>query len=207
MRRTSPRAERWDTVVPLDQDGVVATRRYGTIVKHLTDDPATAVELAQRLDDDVMVHLAAALADETRRRAVDQGDQQSVIDQAFDHGFGRDGMGVLPYLEGPFIVCPGAMVSKRKGSHTCRFVSVDDVWIWDSHELIHEQKRSSPGAEDGFRAVALLAPVEGMQLDVVSGRLRSGQHQVDLVVSFVVRKGDLIEVSQRNVAVMRSHAS
>lgn len=174
-------------------------------MRHLSDDPATAVELAQKLDDDVLHHLAAALGDETRRRAVEQGDQQAVIDQAFEHGFGRDGLGVNPYLEGPFVVCPGAMVSKRKANHTCRFVSVDDVWIWDSHELLIEEKRSSPGVHDGFRAVALLAPVEGTELDVVSGRLRSGQHQVDLVVSYVVRKGELVEVSQRNVAAMRSH--
>lgn len=185
----------------------MASRRYGTIVRHLTEDPVAAVELAARLDNDVLVHLAAALGDETRRRAIDQGDQQAIIDQGFDHAFGRDGLGVLPYLEGPFIVCPGAMVSKRKGNHMCRFVSVNDVWIWDSHELLHEEKRSSPGVHDGFRAVALLTPVEGLELDVVSGRLRSGQHQVDLVVSFVVRKGELVEVSQRNVAAMRSHAS
>lgn len=181
-------------------------RRYGTIVRHLTDDPATAVELVERLGDDVLVHLAAAVGDETRRRAMDQGDQQAIIDQAFEDGFGRDGLGVLPYGEGPFIVCPGAMVSKRKGNHTCRFVSVNDVWIWDSHELLHEEKRSSPGIHDGFRAVALLSAVEGMQLDVVSGRLRSGRHNVEVVVSFVVRKGELIEVSQRNVAAMRAHA-
>ena len=185
----------------------MATRRYGTIVRHLTEDPTAAVELAERLDDDVLTHLAAALGDETRRRAIAQGDQQAIIDQAFEHAFGRDGLGVFPYVEGPVIVCPGAMVSKRKGSHTCRFVSVNDVWIWDSRELLHEEKRSSPGAHDGFRAVALLSPVEGTELDVVSGRLRSGQHQVDLVVSFVVRKGELVEVSQRNVAAMRSHAS
>lgn len=185
----------------------MASRRYGTIVRHLTDDPETAVELVQRLDDDVLVHLGAAISDETRRRAVEQGDQQAIIDAAFDHGFGRDGLGVLPYREGPFIVCPGAMVSKRKGNHTCRFVSVNDTWIWDCFELVHEEKRSSPGADDGFRAVALLTPTEGLALDVVSGRLRSGQHQVDLVVSFVVRKGELEEVSQRNVAAMRAHAS
>lgn len=183
----------------------MVTRRYGTIVRHLTDDPVTAVELAQRLDDDVLAHLAAALGDETRRRAVEQGDEQAIIDQGFEHGFGSDGLGVLPYREGPYVVCPGAMVSKRKGSHTCRFVSVNDVWIWDSHELIREEKRSSPGAHDGFRAVALLAPTEGLNLDVVSGRQRSGQHQVDLVVSYVIRKGELVEVSQRNVAAMRSH--
>lgn len=182
-------------------------RRYGTIVRHLTEVPEAAVELAAKLDNDVLVHLASALYDETRRRAVEQGDQQAVIDAAFEQAFGRDGLGVLPYLEGPFIICPGAMVSKRRGSHTCRFVSVNDVWIWDAHELIHEEKRSNPGTHDGFRAVALLAPTEGLELDVVSGQQRQGQHQVDLVVSYVVRRGQLVEVSQRDVAAARAHAN
>jgi len=181
----------------------MATRRYGTIVKHLTDDPATAVELAAKLDDEVLMHLAAALGDETRRRSINDGDQQAIIDAAFEHAFGRDGLGCQPYREGPFIVCPGAIVSKRRGAHTCRFVSVNDVWIWDSYELIHEEKRSAPGTDDGFRAVALLSPTEGLNLDLVSGKQRSGQHQVDTVVSFVVKRGELVEVSQRNVAKMR----
>ena len=176
-------------------------------MRHLTDVPIAAEELARKLDDTTLNHVAAAIADEVRRRAIDAGDQQSVIDAAFEESFGRDGLGVLPYLEGPFIVCPGAMVSKRRGSHTCRFVSVNDVWIWDSHELIHEEKRSSPGPHDGFRAVALLAPTEGLELDVVSGRQRQGQHQVDMVVSYVVRKGELLEVSQRDVAAARAHAN
>jgi hypothetical protein len=33
----------------------------------------------------------------------------------------------------------------------------------------------------------------------VSGRARGGQHSVDHVVSYEVRGGDLVEVSQRNV--------
>ena len=36
-------------------------------------------------------------------------------------------------------------------------------------------------------------------LDVVSGRQRSGQHSVEHVVSYEVRGGELVEVSQRNV--------
>ena len=55
----------------------MAKRRYGTIVNHLTDDPDTAVELAGKLGDDVLFHLAAAIADEQRRRAVDAGDEDA----------------------------------------------------------------------------------------------------------------------------------
>lgn len=183
----------------------MAARRYGTIVSHLTNDPDTAVELASKLSDDVLAHLAAAIRDETRQRAVRAGDQQAILDAAFEEAFGRDGMGALPWIEGPFVVCPGSIVSKRRGSHTCRFASVNDTWIWDSHELIHEEKRSTPGPDDGFRAIGLLAIVEGTEIDVVSGRARRGQHQVDRVVSYVISRGDLVEVSQRDVAAARRH--
>lgn len=178
----------------------MATRRYGTIVRHLTEDPETAAELAAKLPEDVLHHLAAALRDEAGKRAIASGDQAAIIAEAFESGFGRDGLGVPPWIEGSLIVCPGGLVAKSRTNHRCRFVSVDDVWIWESIDLVHEEKRSSPGTDDGFRAVALLPVVDGMGLDVVSGRARAGQHSVDRVVSYEVRKGELIEISQRRVS-------
>ena len=73
------------------------------------------------------------------------------------------------------------------------------MWIWDSHELIREETQSHPGRDEGFKAVALLPLTEGMELDVVTGRARGGQHSVERVVSFEVRRGALVEVSQRTV--------
>ncbi len=185
--------------------GDVARRQYSTIIQHLTNDPDTAVELVGRLDDDVLSHVGAAVNGEIRRRAIAAGDQQAIIDDAFQSAFGRDGLGSMPWKQGRLLVCPGAIVSKSRSSHTCRFVSVNDVWIWDSHELIIEEKQSNPGPHDGFRAVGLLPLVEGLSLDVVSGRLRGGQHQVTHVTSFQVRNGELIEVSQRSVGRPANH--
>ena len=127
------------------------------------------------------------------------GSASAAIADGFETGFGRDGLAVLPWISGPYIVCPGGLVGRNRASHRCRFVSVDDTWVWDSNELIQGDKRSSPGADEGFRAVALIAIVEGTRLDVVSGRLKSGQHRVERVVSYEVRTGDLVEVSQRSV--------
>ena len=42
--------------------------------------------------------------------------------------------------------------------------------------------------------------VDGTELDVVTGKARSGQHSVDHVISYEIRRGELVEVSQRNVA-------
>jgi len=178
----------------------MAARRYATIIKHLTDDPDTAVELAAKLNDEVLDHLSEALRDESRNRAIKSGDHSALVDEAFEQGFGRDGLGVDPWIHDRVIVCPGGLAAKSRTNHRCRFVSVDEVWIWDSMELIHEEKRSNPGRDEGFRAVALLPVIEGMVLDVVTGRARGGQHSVENATSYRVSRGRLVEVAHRSVS-------
>ena len=175
-------------------------RRYGTILRHLRDEPATASELAEKMSDELLLHVGQAISDEQRRRALASGDQATVIAHGFDNGFGRDGLAVPPWIEAGFVVCPGGLVQRNPANHRCAFVSVNDVWVWESSELVHEEKRSTPGKYDGFRAVALLPLLEGMELDFVRGKMRSGQHSAEQVISYALRRGTLVEVSQRNLA-------
>ncbi len=161
--------------------------------------PDDVVRSVKALSDDDLHHLAEVVRQVQIERAIDNGDHDAIITAGFESGFGRNGLGVLPWEEGSVIVCPGGMVSKSKTSHRCRFVSVDDVWVWESGLLLREDKRSSPGAVEGFRAVALVSLVDGTELDVVTGRARSTQHSVDHVVSYEVRGGELVEVGQRRI--------
>ena len=170
------------------------------VAERLVDDIDAATALASVLPDDTLRHLAAAIRDEVRGRARASGDHDAIIEEAFEQAFGRDGLGSSPWVSGDVIVCPGSIVAKNRSSHRCRFVSVDDVWIWDSQELIREEKQSHPGRDEGFKAVALLPLVEGLALDLVTGRARSGQHSVERVVSYEVRRGELVEVSSRVVS-------
>jgi hypothetical protein len=163
-------------------------------------DPARLIDDLRDMTSDELHTVAEAVRQVQVERAIDHSDHDAIIARAFEIGFGRDGLGLLPWVEGDVIVCPGGLVSKSRTSHRCRFVSVDDVWVWDSGLLMREDKRSSPGAADGFRAIALLPVVDGIELDVVSGRARSGGHSVEHVVSYEVREGELVEVSQRDVA-------
>lgn len=174
-------------------------RRVNAAARVLNENPEDAVRVFQRCTDAELANLGEVVRQVQRERAVARGDLDDIISAAFDSGFGSDGLGVLPWREGNVIVCPGGIISKSRSSHRCRFVSVDDTWIWDSGELIREDKRSSPGPLDGFRAIALLPVVNGLTLDVVSGRARGGQHSVDRVVSFEIRSGELVEISQRAV--------
>ena len=184
--------------------GPASTRRIGAAAK-LLGLPDEVLRVLGRLDDDQLTNLAAAARQEQARRAVERGDLDEIIAQAFETGFGNDGLAHLPWVEGTVVVCPGGLVWSSRTSHTCRFVNVDDTWVWDSHDLIREDKRSTPGSRDGFRAVALLPVLERMALDVVSGRARQGQHSVDRVVSFEVRSGELVEVAQRDLSRRSMH--
>lgn len=168
-------------------------------------DPEELVASVRSLSDGELHDLAEVVRQVQVERAVDAGDHDAIIAAAFESGFGRDGLGVAPWVEGAVIVCPGGLIAKSRSSHRCRFVSVDDVWVWDSGLLLREDKRSTPGTADGFRAVALVPVIDGTALDVVSGRARGGQHAVDHVVSYEVRGGRLIEVSQRSVAPAGMH--
>lgn len=161
--------------------------------------PEEVIAALREMSADELHHVAEAVRQVQIERAITSGDHDAIIARAFEIGFGRDGLGVLPWIEGDIVVCPGALVSKSRSSHRCRFVSVDDVWVWDAGPLLREDKRSSPGTDDGFRAIALIPLVDGTELDVVSGRARSGSHAVDHVVSFEIREGDLFEVSQRDI--------
>lgn len=161
---------------------------------------ARLVESLRSMSAGDLHQVAEAVRQVQIERAVGAGDHDAIIARAFEIGFGRDGLGVLPWIEGDVVVCPGGLVSKSRTSHRCRFVSVDDVWVWESGLLLREDKRSSPGVDDGFRAVALVPAVDGTGIDVVSGRARSSGHSVEHVVSYEVRGGDLVEVGQRTVS-------
>lgn len=152
------------------------------------------------MGSDELHDVAEAVRQVQIERALDRGDHDTIIEQAFAVGFGADGLGAQPWIHADVIVCPGGLVSKSRSSHRCRFVSIDDVWLRDSGLLMREDKRPSPGVKDGFRAIALLPVIDGTALDVVTGRARSTGHSVDHVVSYEVRGGELVEVARRTVA-------
>lgn len=161
--------------------------------------PDEVVAAVRALGDDELHNLAEVVRQVQVERAIESGDHDAIIARGFDTGFGRDGLGVLPWVVGSVVVCPGGLVARSKTNHRCRFVSVDDVWVWDSGLLLREEKRSSPGVDEGFRAIALVPLVDGTEIDVVTGKARGGQHSVDHVVSYEIRGGELVEVSQRTV--------
>jgi hypothetical protein len=159
----------------------------------------------QELSDKELNQLQVEMQNEIRQRAIQSGDHEAIIKQAFEVGFERSGLGVTPWIEGQLLICPGALVSRNPTNHRCRFVSVNEEWIWQSGHLITETKRPSPGTDKGFRAIALIPVIEGITIDIVSGKMQSGQHRAEKVISFEIKEGKLTEVSQRVVPIDGMH--
>ena len=138
-------------VTPIRHDAWVTW--HDDAVSALTTDLKAAIALVRDLDHDTLEHLAEAVRDEQRDRALRSGDQDAIISRAFDIGFGADGLAAAPWIDEPFLVCPGAMAAKSKTNYRSRFINLDDCWVWESAELVREDKRSNPGNDEGFRAV------------------------------------------------------
>ena len=151
----------------------------------------------QELSDKELSKLGTSILAEQRQRAMNSGDQEEIIAQAFEVGFERSGLGVMPWAEGSLLVCPGSLISRSQASHRCRFVSINQEWVWQSKLLITETKRPNQGTDKGFRAIALIPMIEGTAVDVVTGRLQSGQHRAQKVTSLEVLDGKLVEVAKR----------
>ncbi len=160
----------------------------------------------EELDDSELQNLHVEMQNEILRRAIRSGNHESIIQQAFGIAFDRSGLGVNPWIEGKFLVCPGALVSKSAGNHRCRFVSIDQEWVWQSKQLITEIKKPSPGNDNGFRAIALVPVIEGTAVDIVTGKMQGGFHRAEKVISFEVKQEQLVEVSQRVISIEGMHS-
>lgn len=138
------------------------------------------------------------LSDAQRSLAVAQGDEDALIEEGFAEGFDAQGHARRPWIIGDVLVCPGSIVAKSATSHECFFVSIEDVWVWDSPEKFADViRRLDEGTRQHQRSVTLVSALEGMSLDYVRSKKRREGHRRVSGSSFVIRGGALEHVSTR----------
>ena len=101
----------------------MVTRKPGPIARWLDEQPEAVAELVAALSDTALVELGAAVREEGARRARTAGDQDAILEAAFERGFARDGLGVLPWIEAPFVVCPGGRIDGTPRAPDCTSVT------------------------------------------------------------------------------------
>lgn len=149
------------------------------------------------LSDLELVAVASAVAAEQHRRALEAADIDAIVKQAFVDGFTAQGLPRDPWLQSGLLICPGARVDKSATSHECGFVSIGDTWVWESPDKVLDSVRHLPGPRPVMRSVSVCTPWEGMELDLVISKMRTGVHSMKQVRSFVVHDGALELVAAR----------
>ena len=161
-------------------------------VRNGTVGPMGNVDLTA-LGDVELADLANSVRDEYRRRALDAGVPDAVADEAFDRGFGPDGLAVIPWVEANMVVCCGGKEHSSASSHKCRFAVVDGEWVWESSERLYDEMRHT-GKAGSNRTVSLVPAREGLVVEVVTSKFRSGKHERVGLRRFEVRGGEIVEV-------------
>jgi hypothetical protein len=141
--------------------------------------------------------VAAAVMDEQHQRALEAADIDAIVKQAFIEGFTSTGMPRDPWLQGGLLVCAGTKIEKSATSHECGFVAIGERWVWESEAKLLDVVKHLPGPKPIMRSVSVCAPWEGMELDLVVSRMRTGVHQMKQVRSFLVKEGKLDHVETR----------
>lgn len=141
-----------------------------------------------------VISLANAVAQE---RAVDDADIDALTEHGFTEGFTAAGVARDPWIRSGLLVCAGSRQDRSGTSHDCTFVAVGDSWVWECGDLVNDEVRRIAGPRQSLRTVSIVAPVEGMELDVVVSRMRQGMHQMREVRSYVIRGGALELVTTR----------
>jgi hypothetical protein len=149
------------------------------------------------LSDLELLGVATAVAEEQHRRALEGADIEAIVKQAFVDGFTSQGLPRDPWLQGGLLVCPGARVDKSATSHECGFVVIGDSWVWESPDKVFDSVRHLPGPKPIMRSVSICTPWEGMELDLVLSKMRTGVHSMKQARSFIVRGGELELVATR----------
>jgi hypothetical protein len=151
--------------------------------------------------------LAADVACEQHRRALEDADPNALIEDGFTNGFTQYNDVMTPWIIDGILVCPGLIVYKSRSSHDCTFVSValpgeeSGHWVWDAPDKIVNDVRIEEGPPRKQRSVALVVATEGLQVDLVTCKMRGGQHERQKSRDYRVERGELVLVTTRGKRV------
>jgi len=154
----------------------------------------------ENLEDVELFDLQNQITEIIKKRNLEKGDIEEIIDNSFNIGFPKiDGVGLNPWIDNSLIICPGARIDKTKTRHICKFIVIDEEWSWESPHMISDVIRRDQSSKN-FRqhSITLISPFEGMSLEVVSQKSQNGKHLVNTVESYKFTNGDLEKVMTKS---------
>lgn len=183
-----------------------ASEAAGTVGAMTAQGGTTPADPFTRMGDaELQQHIRAAL-DEQRRRAGEQGDFAALCETGFTEGFDSRGVARTPIVHMGLLICYGSVLGKSTMSHDCTFVHIDEHWVWEHPETLHDEVRKRPDrGREHQRSVSILPALEGLEFDLITCKMRNSVHQMQQVRSYRIFSGAIELVQTRNIKTDRYH--
>lgn len=171
-----------------------------------TPDPLKALgETLEELRDEELSRVIRLALEIQRVRMVDRSDPEALVELGFKNGFDSTGRALSPWMHDGVLICAGSVVEKSGTKHSCGFVKIDDVWVWESANLvIDEIRRVEIGGKANMRSVSIVGVSEGTRVDFIESNKNAGVHKMRRAKSYDVLEGQLSLVNTR-VTSTESH--
>jgi hypothetical protein len=149
------------------------------------------------LNDRELGDLIALAQDEQRRRSIESGDTDALIEVGFAEGFSPRGESKDPWLVNGLLICPGYRKQSGGLSYRASFVSIDGVWVWQHDAAVADVVRSPSGRQHEVSTVTVIAASEGLEYDVVRIKSKSGGRDMSGTRSYRITGGKTEVISTR----------
>lgn len=156
-------------------------------------------------DDELQNRIREAL-DEQRRRAGERGDFPALCETGFAEGFDSRGLARIPVIHKGLLICYGSIIKKSTKSHDCTFVHIDEHWVWEHPETLHDDIRKRPErGREHQRSVSILPALEGLNFDLITCEMRNNMHKMQQIRSYRILSGAIELVQGRSIKTDRYH--
>jgi hypothetical protein len=137
--------------------------------------------------------------EELKYRALNIKSNTQLLEEMEENEFSLFSDNVYCVVKDSTIWCMGKKTQKSKFSHSCKFVSIDGAWCWDSDLKISDKMEYQHEPKPTVTTLTKIALVEGLEIDLVSCSASGTTHKVKKIESFVISNGKLTPSLERKI--------
>jgi hypothetical protein len=94
----------------------------------------------------------------------------------------------------------GAKKKLSATNHICKFVSINDKWVWESASLVESQNKYSD-SDHKLLTLAVVTFQEGDRVDIVESKANIMGHKAKKIASYTISNNKLSKVKNRDITL------
>jgi hypothetical protein len=132
---------------------------------------------------------------ERTKSKIENNDDEIEFESFFKHELCAE-----PLVKDGLLYAYGAKKKSSSTNHSCKFVSINDQWVWESPKIVKNRTRYSD-SEAKLITLAVITIDDGDKVDVIESRANLIGHKAKKITSYLVKNGQLEKTKSRVVRI------